>query len=338
MCCPALLATTAVGALNMTDTRLAQTGNTLDSTIYSKLQVAVPDTLVFKQPKRGLAGRRVLVKIRAENQAYSTNMNRQIRFLLPNSYLYDFRYGFIEFTFTIATTGGSYARIAQGIWSIFNRMRLRWGSVDIEDIRDWNRIFSILFQASVPNLVATNIGVTDMGIGSQGQRNFQGSTTCTVYMPLWSGVLNSCFIPFHALKDGLYLELFLDDPTTFVETDGTNPQITVSNLVLHGERLDLESQYLQEVYNYVRTYGLEFAYHSWERYINALTTGSTQQITINNKSSSVNCFLNLFVNSAQINTTTVNDKFINWPYILSPGVGLTQYNALINGVVFPDEP
>lgn len=195
-----------------------------------------------------------------------------------------------------------------------------------------------------------------MGLGTQAQRNAQGALSITYYMPLWSGVLNGVFIPFHALRDGLYLELFLDDPTTFVETDGTVPIVTVSNLMLHAERLELKPQYLSEVYNYVRTNGLEFAYHSWERYISALTTGATQQITINNKSSSVNCFLNLFVNSATISSTLTNDKFITWPYA---ALMLQQYNALINGmfhlccnvdsyphcsncniqgVVFPDEP
>jgi hypothetical protein len=343
-CCAVPLgAALLVGGSNvnskMANYDLNATGRDIDATIYARLQEKVPETLVYKLPKRGLTGSRTMVKLRPENQTYTSNQNKQIRFLLPNNTIFDFRYAYLEFTFSIAATGGSYYRIAQGIWSMFQRLRIRYGSVDIEDSREWGRLFSWLFQIAVPNLVATNLGVTDMGIGTQAQRNAQGGnnsgTTCTVYMPIWSGIFNSIFVPFQALAGGLWMELFLDDAVNFVETDGTNPIVTVSNLILHCERLDLDNDYQKKVISYVRANGFEFAYNAWDCYQNSLNTGTQQQITINNKSSSVNAYVNYFRLTTSIANPLVNDKYVTFPY---QPLGLLQYNILINSNVYPDEP
>jgi len=204
----------------------------------------------------------------------------------------------------------------------------------------------MLWEIIQPIDVTGNMGVTSMGFGTQAQRNALGAASSTAYAcPLFSGCLNTELLPFDNFNSAMELQLYLDDAVNFVETDGTSPVVTVSNVVFHMERLELDSSYRAQMRNYVNMNGLTIGFRSWDRIINTLTTGARQDIIIQAKNSSINGILNVFVNSAEIATTTVNDRFITWkpsPSTLgdgSAGNGVLQTCQLqINGTMFPDEP
>lgn len=304
----------------------------LGNTDFANKDIIVPESIKFQPVKRAVAAKRTPVKIRAEQQSYTSSQNKLIRIILPNAAFYDTRSGYLTFDVNLAVTGGTYARIHSGIFSIFNRMRVLAGSTEIEDIRDYNRIYTILWEILNPIMVTGNIGVTTMGFGTQAQRN--ALTPLSQYAcPLYSGVFGTELLPFDNIPNQVVLELYIEDPTACVETDGTLPIITVSNIMFHIERLELEDNYRSYIQSYVNSNGLKLGFHTWERYTQALTTGAMQNVTISQRSSSMNGMLNIFVNSATINTTTVNDRFLNWPKLT-----LTSTSLLINGKVFPDEP
>lgn len=304
----------------------------LSDTDYSSFQVFIPNSLRFNPTKKGLAARRVPFKLRSEQQTYATNNNKLIRFILPNNAIYDTRNGYITFTVNLSVTGGTYSRIHQGIFSIMNRLRILAASTEVEDLRDYNRIYSMLWEMKNPQLVTANIGTNVMGFGTQAQRNAL-SPQSDYAMPVMSGILNNELLPLDNLQSGLVLEFYLEDPSVCVETDGTNPVITISNLVFHYERLELDNEYRSFIRSYINSNGLQIGFHTWERLINALTTGQSQNLMINHRSSSMNGILNVLVDSSQTNVTTINDKFLNWPPL-----SMTQTNVIINGSIFPDEP
>lgn len=304
----------------------------LNKTAFYNKDVLVPESIRFKTVKQAVAAKRTPVKIRAEQQSYSSDKNKLIRIILPNAAFYDTRCGYLTFNARLDKTGGTYARFQSGIFSIFNRLRILAGATEIEDIRDYNRIYTILWEMTNPILSTGNTGVTTMGFGTQLQRN--AKTPESEYAcPMWSGVFGTELLPFDNIPQQIVLELYIEDPTACVETDGTLPIITVSNIMFHIERLELEDQYRAHIADYVRTNGLRLGFHSWERYTQALTTGQMQNVTISQRSSSMNGMLNIFVNSATINDTTVNDRFLTWPRLT-----LTSTSLLINGKVYPDEP
>src|SRR3990167_7455573 len=319
---------------------LSQYGSSLADTQFAGFAEVIPETVKFSQTKKALAARRIPVKIRAEQTSYSSTNNNRMRILMPNSALYDTRYGYVTFNAIAAATGGTYVRFAQGIHSIINRTRILAAATEVEDLRDCNRIQTIVMQSTVPTLTLTNVGTMAaipgtngaMGFGTQLQRNAvaAGADYC---LPLFSHFLNTELMPFKFINAGITLELYIEDPTTCVETDGTAPTITISNLEFHVERLELQRDYEEFIAGYISTYGLELGFHTWERFVNTLPGGTQQQLTINSRSSSINGMLNIFVDSSQINTTTVNDKFLNWAR-----QNLIQYNTLLNGSIFPDEP
>lgn len=150
-------------------------------------------------------------------------------------------------------------------------------------------------------------------------------------------MLNTELLPLDNIKSGVVIEIYLEDSTACVESDSTTtPVITVSNVIFHIERLEVADDYRQFIKNYVATWGLQLGFHTWERYVNALTTGSTQNILINHRSSSMNGMLNFLIDSSALNNMTVNDKFLNW--ISNPTSQLNTTSLQINGTTFPDEP
>ena len=305
----------------------------LAGTEFSGKDKIVPDSIRFKTVKSVVPAKRVPVKIRAEQQQYSSDKNKLCRVILPNNAIYDTRCGYLTFDLQVTVTGGTYKRVHSGIFSIFNRLRILAGSTEIEDLRDYNRIYSILWEILNPALVTGNMGVTSMGFGTQLQRNALATVITQYACPIYSGIFNTELLPFDNLTNQIVLELYIEDPTVCIETDGTLPIITISNIVFHMERLELDTSYRMFIKNYVSSNGLKLGFHTWERYISALTQGINQNITISQRSSSMNGIINLFVDSSTINNTLINDKFLDWlPLTLS------TVQDLINGSIYPDEP
>lgn len=302
--------------------------------IFQNYPDYVPDSVRFKPTKRALAARRVPVKFRSEQSSYATDKNRLIRFLLPNNALYDTRKGYLTFDLTITGSNGTYCRLHQGVFSILERLRVLMASAEVEDLRDYNRLYSFLWEMINPGLVTTMIGGTVMGFGTQTERNAMGATTTSYCCPLISGVLNTELLPFENLASGMTLELYLDDVTQFLETDSTTlPVVTVSNLMFHMERLELEQSYMNFIGSWVRSNGLQLGFQSWERFVNAMSGGFNQNLMINHRSSAVNGICHFFFDSSQFNNMTINDRFLNWTPL-----SLTSTSLNVNGVIFPDEP
>jgi len=109
--------------------------------------------------------------------------------------------------------------------------------------------------------------------------------------------------------------------------------ITISNIIFHIERLELDQSYMNAISSQIRSSGLILGFHTWQRYVSALTTGTRQDITINHRSSSMNGILNFFINSSQLNNMTVNDKFLTWTR-----QNESQASIMVNGTIYPDEP
>lgn len=320
------------------NTELSRASTSSSVSSFTGSSSIVPNSLKFTSAKRGIGARRVPVKLRSEQQSYASNNNKLIRILFPNNCLYDTRNGYLTFTLAVSTTGGTYKRVHTGIFSIFNRLRVVSGSTEVEDLRDYNRIYSALWQMINPPDVTTAIGDEVMGFGTTVQRNALGAVSTDYACPLFSGMLNTELLPFDNLSGNFYLDLYLEDGTACIETDGTIPIITISNILFHVERLELEDSYRNFIKNYVFTNGLEIGFHTWERYINSLTAGTQQNLTINHKSSSMNGMLNFLINSAEINNPLINDRFITWTRSPGGASDLTTSSLIINGATFPDEP
>lgn len=306
----------------------------LDDTGFANIGSEIPADLKVGKIKSAIGAKRIPIHIRADQTQYDTNTNRLIRIALPTGSNFDMRKAHLTFTLALAKTGGSYIRVHQHIFSIFNRLRVLYGSVAIEDNRDYNRRCHIVNQAENNRQAEWQTQGLSMGFGTQAQRNAWGAATSTDYVcQLFSGIINTEFLPFENFKKTFYLELYLEDPTVCLETDGTNPVITISNIMFNIEHLELQKNFRESLASLVATKGLVIGWHNYERNTQALTTGQNQTINITQKHSSINGFMNIFVNSAAINDMTQNDRMLTWP-----SLSLSLAQLFINNKTFPDEP
>lgn len=313
------------------DQALGAVGANLNQTSFSSAQVFIPDSLKFKQIKQGLRARRVPVKIRAEQQSYSSNGNKLVRLMMPNNELYDTRKGYFTFNVAGTVTGGTYARFAQGIHSILNRVRILFGSTEVEDIREYNQIASILYEMKQPAQVTANIGAA-MGFDTQANRETAYATK-DYKIGCMSGVLGTELLPLDNINAGMIIEMYLEDPMACVETDGANPQYTLSNLEFHCERLVLDQAYRNYIRDTVRSQGLQLGFHSWAHYQTNMGTGSRQQLQINHRSGSVNGILHTFRDSSVYTDPQVDNKFLFWDPLT-----IQDTQVKVNNSIFPDEP
>ncbi len=310
----------------------AVTSNLNGTAFGSDLEV-IPDSMRFSVSKRGAPSTRTRIKLRPEQNQYSTNSNQKVQMKIPNDCIIDFRDAHWVFQVSISVTGGTYARLAQGIQCMFERFRTISGSTQIYEIRNWNDLMTKEIFERIPGEVIDSVGMTE-GYGSQTDRNAAGSQVTEYNMCFMDPLLGKQLVPLHKLKGLLQIEAYLDNAQRFVETDGINPIVTLNNIELHCDRVELSPSYLQEVDRYIASNGYIIGFLTWERYDNSIIAGGTaQDLRINAKQASVNGIKNYFNAANTVSDTTVNDKFLVWPKL-----DLFQSQLIINSKTRPDEP
>ncbi len=299
----------------------------------SDLSTIVPSDLLFVAPKLGTPVSRNPVKRRAEQTTYSTQSNNEVIIQFPNDSIYDARRGYITFDLAIVTTGGTYKRIAEGIWSIWYRIRTLLG-FELENFYEYNRLYSIFWDAINDARQSQAVARLIMGIGTPTERNILGATTSHYMMPLLSGFFDQDVLPLNFINNTVQLYMNLGEASTFVETDGTNPIVTVSNVIFHYERILAGPEYVDRIRSTMAVNGLRLGFDTYNYYTQILPIGamSTNTITINHKSASIKHFISVFTKANEVSNTTVNDKFRTWLKKTN------QWQLRLNSILYPEEP
>lgn len=306
--------------------------NTIKDRFSASGAVVVPSDLRICSAKYGSPNLREPVKIRSASTTYASNGNNEIIIQLNNDGIYDFRRGFLSFDVTITPTGGTYARVAFGIWSIFYRLRTLLG-FELENIQEYNRLFNLLWDALNDDRQSGSFGMA-LGLGTATDRNAAGAIVSHYAMPLLSGWLGTDPLPLNMFNQVSELRLTMGDATTFMESDATSVVVTLSNVKMYCERVSASSQYYGIVKNAVLTSGLTLSFPTWQYYSQSLATGSQNlnSIIINHKSASMKSIVQIWTPQQTVNTMTVNDKFITWPRLTN------KHQWKIFGRFFPEEP
>lgn len=297
------------------------------------LPTVVPNCLKFGVPRQGPPGTRKEFKLPAESTTYSSASNNIVRFFFTNSDIIDFSRGGIAFDVTINAPGATYVRVAQGIWSLFNRVRLTTGQ-ELEDIREYNRLHSLLFEATREPDVGAVLGSV-YGYGTQAERNTWGATAGKDYMmPLLCGLFLSSPLPMEVFTSRLQLELYIANPLNCIETDAPNPAlvtVTFSNIYFHYEVLTLSEPTRSSFIGQAMS-GAKYPYKSFVYYTQNIT-GAVNDIAIPHSSSAIDAFINVMVNANDQTNPLVNNKFLRWN-----NNGTIDHTLRINNEFFPVEP
>lgn len=315
----------------------------------ARLPMVVPQALKFPTLSRNPNVIRREKILRPRDNVNSSNGNNIIHFDLPAETM-DLRNGFLIVTVTLSKTGGTYVRLAQGSWSWIDYIRVSAGGGYDDRIQYYNRCYSMLWNTTVSAEVQSTIGQDLLGLGTQATRNTWGAdTNGTQYViPIRCGLLNQGFLPLKNLctptnGQSVFVEIVIDNPANFMETDGTNPQITITNcrwsydqLIGDSERSSGADMFEAAIASEISR-GLVLGYKHWATYQQPVINSSSD-IPINSKVSSLNAIITTIVDGANLNNTAVNDKFTTWPKIFSNAATYNTFQWQINNNWIPFEP
>lgn len=278
--------------------------------------------------------------LRPQSQTYSTNGDNCVRFVMPQQNA-DYRQSLLTADVTITTTGGTYKRLCQNAASMINRVRYFCGAYE-ETQEYYNRAQNLVINTSVDGDVIATIGQDLLGYGTQFDRNTAGAVAGeTTGIALNIGIFAQGVFPGTVLGAGsdFNVEIYLENPLYFVETDGTNPVVSITNLKWNYHWVhSFDGSYEAAVKRDISSGMVKFGYESYAVYQNPVINTSND-IQIPWRGNALSMIQNVLVDQSSIANPAVNDKFITWPKTLSNAASVISYQIqLKDGVWIPVEP
>lgn len=309
----------------------------------SNLPIYIPDSMQSPVPKKYPQLIRSIKRLQAQETNYSSYGNNIIAFDFPNTKPLDFHEGYLMMDIKLTKTGGTYIRLAQGAWSVINKFRMVFGSME-DEIQYYNRLYSYIWNSSVEKDVEATIGHDLMGIGTEAERNANGASVSGVsyVIPMLHGFFRSGIIPMNALSTGqngqlLRVELTLENALMCVETDGINPQIQITNLRWHyTETSSPDGSFERSMFDMVRSGGYKIGFESWTVYQNPVIN-SAPDVIIQWKGAALNSVVSVLVDSSVSANPAISNKFTTWLKTLGGGATLLSYQHSVNEMWYPVE-
>lgn len=313
---------------------MQQPGTYIGNTTKRMLSSRIPQSMKWANIQSSVSCRKVEFKIKPEQTQYSNNTNKIVRFMIPNIDFLDFREGYLKFNVTITPgAGATYCRVQQGIWSIFDQLRVASASMDIEKILYLNLINCFMHEMLADPFVVASVDRVLFGVGTQTDRNTWSAAPKTYCIPIASGFLNSGLMPMAYIAGALWIEWYITDPTLCMETDGAAPTITVNFPEIVCMRCTPGREYCDMVRNKINKAGIAFGWKAWQAYQTTPTPSATFSFQIPHRTSSVDSIVNIMRNANQLQNMTINDRMLNWYFY-----NMSTYQLRWNGIIIPDEP
>lgn len=262
--------------------------------------------------------------------------NGIVRTRLPNDGAYDFRRSMflVDLTVSVTPAGvGPYLAFMNGAWNVFDRFRLLQQGNVIQERNDYAKCYNLVFLLQSDPTFISQIGPL-LGIDILANRITNAATTSTYSIPIDTGILVSGIVPMNVLNGAIDTEFYMSRPSDCLDTNGTNGQITLSNIQWFVERVagaEYESRLMAMWQS-----GIRIAFKEWLLFQNPILQVA-QDLKIGIRRASVDYILSYFTNNDMLmNTDVVTTGFPNrqWNW---QKLNLLNYQFRINGMVFPDQ-
>jgi hypothetical protein len=295
----------------------------------------IPDDMKYKQIVMGMPVKRTLNKLNAKTTDISTAGNNKIEFFLTNGCYGDFSRMALDINVEIIVPGPkTYVRLAQGAYSLINRITIKSGEL-VEDLVDYN------LRASVAEELYQHVEVSDTfasmyGYGSQLQRNAWATGVKQYLIPIRSPFLiETGYKPLQYLRERIELVFYLADPTECIETDyvGAAPiVIKITDAEIHYDEVETSPTHDLKVKSLICSTGLNMCAPIDDTSIDYVT-GNSYTVKISHKSDAIDYFLLFLRNDTNLRNMAINDRFITWNKY-----GLETYQLKMNNDFYPVEP
>lgn len=301
------------------------------SSYFNGLPEAIPARFEVKPLKRAPKAVREYQILEPTGQSPWTPNNRVITFMIPAFGVMDVRRGFLSFNAIFTSTGGTYRRCHNGIWTMINRIVIsQAGQGDIEIAPQYGRFAHLDYIANREVDVDSYLGNGLWGIGDSAARDAL-APGANYAIPLINGFFQIDPIDLTQLKGQLQIDIYLDDPVNFMEYDGSAGSYSVQNVQLYVEKLNFYSNSVESMA--IKKKNM-WRMTSWRNYIqNFNAPGNNWTLAIDHKTNSVDGFRTVLQASTAYSTPTVNNRLET--YLKN---NVANYQPVINGLPVPSRP
>ena len=235
-----------------------------------------------------------------------------MKFLFPAECI-DFSNHSLQFAVTINKTGGTYARLASNCSSVFSRAKLLIGSLVIFDTQKFNLLdnYNSLFKNT--NWF-TGLGKLFRGTGDATYRDSQTNDGQKYLLNLGCVIeLLNVVLPLHRIKNALTLELTIENAKNCVETDGTDPTISISGAEFHFDTLSLDQRFENELTSMIANGGLCIPYRIYENFESSIEPSATSKsVQLPFRYQALQGVINIVRVTENIGNPAVNDQMTNY--------------------------
>jgi len=266
---------------------------------------------------------------------YSTAGNKIIRFELPTSGCYNFQEAVLYISLRINNTPALVApfkALPNGVWNIFSRVRHLNGTQVVEDRDDCNVISNFWWMTQQDPTFTESAGIDLFGFGTQAERNARGLVDTRYSVPYPLNFLTATpMVPLEKWEKQ-YIEFYLAEPNTYLETNGTNNVVEVFQVEWHINQVISPSK-TQELYDAVDQGKYSVAFDGWQLFQNTPLTINNNLIISQRSHSFRGVFTTFFQGNDTNNTNPGYDKL--WTY---PKLGCNNFQFRILGDLYPELP
>ncbi len=289
---------------------------------YSGVGETVPFNRRYQYPSQAHKTLKSTVKIPPKNGAvFASNGARLIRLEFPSQGYLNPLNTHIEFDLSLLASSdasNTLVRFQNNIQCIFNRVRILYGSLVIEDINDYNTIVRMLSEHTQYNANVVDQSSIAEGVGGQTMLMLTANTptmvntrynfiqgiaagnSATAIAPalnprryqvnLAAGLFSQDkLIPLKWMASQLAIELYLEDPVSCLEygvySSTQNYELDQVNIV--AEMLEFDSSYDAAFLNGLKGDGVPLKLCSWHTFTFATTTAANYNLQIQERSRSV---------------------------------------------------
>jgi hypothetical protein len=221
-----------------------------------------------------------------------------------------------------------YLALPNGAWNIIKRVRHLNGTQVVQDFDDYNRIFSWWWLTQQDPIVADTIGQDLLGFGTMTQRQSYATGTTRYAFPIKLGFLESGYLPLSEWQDQ-FIEIYLDEPQAYLETNYTACVTTVNNIEWNIERI--EGPGIAPIISMARQGKFCIAFDGWQLFQNT-------QLTMNNNliiSHRADIFKGVFTVFVQANDAN-NTQATYQRFWYFPKLDTADYQYKILGDLWPE--
>ncbi len=303
-----------------------------DQNFSTMFPTVVPPSSQYNTVRVGPAGQRQNVEFRADNATY-TYANTKMTIPVQSKGILDFTDAYLEFSASCTSSIAGAAYFTDGIWNIFNRIRVISGSTVVFDQLNKNVFRSMQWAMCRNSDTDATLGAACWGINTIANRQ-TAAAGLNYAIPLDIALLADIEIPFANIAN-VHIEFYFENPNSCVcvgASGATNVSYTVNNPRIRCKEVFYQSDLQHDI---TAMSPLFFPYTNYKPFQFQIPANSnTNQFNIPVKIQGVKRIIAIMRNSADLANPAVSDVFVSeFNYN-----GTLQYQGKIDNTYFPPAP